>query len=62
MQVEKMSYDELQWEILNNDEIYRLVNEKKFLSGLYTHSELIEFLKNYIFSGSEALSTQHQTV
>ena len=54
MDITKMSYEQLQEEILfNNDGLYEMFNEQKFLNNDYTLEELIEITSNWVIAGDE---------
>ena len=55
-QIEKLSYQELQNEILfNNDGLYEMFDEEKFLKNQYTHKELIEITTKWIMEAPEII-------
>ena len=54
MDITKMSYEQLQEEILfNNNGLYEMFDEQRFLNNDYTLEELIEITSNWVIAGDE---------
>jgi len=53
MNVQTATLEELQNEILFNDDLYKEIEEKRFLNNEYTKDELIEIVTNWVIKEDE---------